>query len=196
MAQDSALPGFWDVRYRGAVTPWDAGGVPPALSDWAARAPARGRLLIPGCGSGYEARCLHRQGYEVLAIDFSPAAVAVAQAELGPLAGLVREADFFAFPAEPFDALYERAFLCALPRRLWPDWAARCAALLRPGGLLFGYFFLDDNAKGPPFGIAPGALEALLGTDFVRIEDTPVPAPDSLPVFRGKERWQVWRRKG
>ncbi len=113
----------------------------------------------------------------------------------------MHEADFFSFgepsgAAPGFDGIYERAFLCALPRRLWADWAARCAALLRPGGLLFGYFYFDDNAKGPPFGIAPDALDALLGTDFVRIEDAAVAERDSLPVFRGKERWQVWQRKG
>lgn len=201
MAQDSARPDFWDTRYRGAVTPWDAGGVPPALAGWAAREGERGRVLIPGCGSGYEARHLHERGYQVLAIDFSPAAVEAARAGLGDLAGLVHEADFFSFgepsgAAPRFDGIYERAFLCALPRRLWADWAARCAALLRPGGLLFGYFYFDDNAKGPPFGIAPDALDALLGTDFVRIEDAAVAERDSLPVFRGKERWQVWQRKG
>jgi len=27
----------------------------------------------------------------------------------------------------------------------------------------------------------------------VRIEDAPV--GDSIPVFEGKERWQVWRRR-
>ena len=57
-------------------------------------------------------------------------------------------------------------------------------------------FYFDDNAKGPPFGIAPAALDALLGAHFARLEDAAVPASDSLPVFRGKERWQVWQRKG
>jgi len=207
MAQDSARPEFWESRYRGAVTPWDAGGVPPALAAWSAarqRVQSKpGRVLVPGCGTGYEVRFLHQAGWQVLAIDFSPAAVEAAQRELGTLAHLVHQADFFdagapvsgAAVTQVFDALYERAFLCALPRTLWPAWAARTAEVLRPGGLLFGFFFLDDNAKGPPFGIGQEALAGLLDHDFECIEDQPVPEAQSLPVFRGRERWQVWIRK-
>ena len=196
MAQDSSRPDFWDTRFRQNITPWDAGRVPAALERFVARNTGRGRVLVPGCGTGYEVRELARTGFDVTAIDFSEAAVEAAKRELGPLAHLVRIADFFDFEgdAPPFDAIYERAFLCALPRRLWNDWAKRTGGILRPGGLLFGIFFFDDNSKGPPFGIAAAQLEALLAPDFERIEDEPV--EDSLPVFAGKERWQVWRRKG
>ena len=195
MAQDSSRPDFWDTRYRQNITPWDAGRVPAALQRFVARHTGRGRVLVPGCGTGYEVRELARTGFDVTAIDFSEAALEAARRELGPLAHLVRFADFFDFEgdAPPFDAIYERAFLCALPRRLWSDWARRAAQLLRPGGLLFGLFFFDDNVKGPPFGIAAADLDALLSGDFERLEDEPV--EDSLPVFAGKERWQVWRRK-
>lgn len=195
MAQDSTLPGFWDTRYRDGVTPWDAGGVPPELAEWAARQGRRGRVLVPGCGSGYEALELHELGYQVSAIDFSPAAVQAAQAVLGPLSGLVREADFFGLEDAPFDALYERAFLCALPRRTWEAWAAQCARMVRPDGLMFGFFFFDDNAKGPPFGLPEGALAGLLQGSFEREEDRAIPSDQSLAVFAGRERWQVWRRR-
>jgi len=194
MAQDSSKPDFWDTRFRQNVTPWDAGGVPAALERFIARHAGRGRVLVPGCGTGYEVRQLVQAGFDVTAIDFSAAALEAAQRELGPLAHRVRLADFFDFEgdAPPFDAIYERAFLCALPRRVWSDWARRTAQLLRPGGLLFGLFFFDDNAKGPPFGIAAEQLEALLAADFERIEDEPV--EDSIPAFASRERWQVWRR--
>lgn len=195
MAQDSSKPDFWDTRYRGNVMPWDAHGVPAAFAAWVARQDAKARVLIPGCGTGYEVRTLAAQGHDVLAIDFSAAAVEAARQELGGLADRVRQADFFSVDGGPFDAVYERAFLCALPRRLWDDWARRIAALVRPGGVLAGFFFFDDNAKGPPFGIAPAALDALLLPAFERVEDEPVPEGESIPVFKHKERWQVWRRK-
>ena len=195
MAQDSAQPDFWDTRYRGSVTPWDAHGVPPALAEWADRTKAAGSVLIPGCGAGYEVRHFAQRGCDVLAIDFSDAAVEAARAELGDLAALVKQADFFAVEGGPFDLVYERAFLCALPRRLWDAWARRTAELVKPGGLLAGFFYFNDNAKGPPFGIAPEALETLLAPAFERLEDRPVPPGQSIPVFEGKERWQVWQRK-
>ena len=195
MAQDSSKPDFWDTRFRQNVTPWDAGRVPAALQRFLGRHAGRGRALVPGCGTGYEVRELAHAGFDVTAIDFSEAALEAARRELGPLAHLVRLADFFSFEHDtpPFDAIYERAFLCALPRRVWPDWERRAAQLLRPGGLLCGVFFFDDNARGPPFGVAAGQLEALLAPDFERVEDEPV--EDSIPAFAGRERWRVWRRK-
>lgn len=195
MAQDSSRPDFWDVRFRGGVTPWDAAGVPPQLAAWLAAEPGRLRVLIPGCGTGYEARAFHERGHEVLAIDFSDAALEAARRELGPLAVLLQKADFFNFDARPFDLVCERALLCALPRAHWTHWARRVAELTRPGGRLAGLFFIYDNPRGPPFGIGLGELDRLLAQAFTREQDIPIPPAQSLPVFQGRERWQVWRRK-
>lgn len=195
MKQDSARPDFWDTRYRGGVTPWDAGGVPPKLARWLDGQPAGLRVLVPGCGSGYEVKLFAEHGDEVLGIDFSDAALEAAQRVLGPQAGLVRKADFFAMDEGAFDVVYERTFLCALPRHRWPQWGERVAELVRPGGRLAGFFFFDDNQRGPPFGIAPAALRALLDGAFSMLEDEPVPAAQSVEILKGRERWQVWQRR-
>lgn len=194
MAQDSSQPEFWDTRYLGGVTPWDAAGVPAQLLKWLkTRSP--GTVLVPGCGSGYEVRAFAEHGHDVTAIEFSDAAIDAAKRELGALAARVSKADFFAFEAMPFDLVYERAFLCALPRRLWPQWAARVAELVRPGGELAGFFYIDDNERGPPFGICQEKLDALLRPCFEPKENLAIPPDQSIAVFKGKERWQVWRRK-
>ncbi len=192
---DPAEAEFWNLRFEAAFTPWDQGGVPQSLRDWALQYVGHGapRVLIPGCGSAHEAQFLAGLGWQVLAIDFSPSAVARARKVLGPLAAAVQEADFFVMNETPFDLVYERAFLCALPRRLWPQWAARIAALIKPGGRLMGFFFTDAGEKGPPFGLHEGELDALMGTHFT-LEEKRQPI-DSIPVFAGKESWQVWRRK-
>ncbi|MFZ5558720.1 MAG: methyltransferase [Pseudomonadota bacterium] len=194
MAQDSSRPDFWDTRYRNRVTPWDAGRVPDNLARFAATHAGERRVLIPGCGSSYEARHLVQLGWSVTAIDFSAPAVAAARQTLGAFAACAVEADFFHYAAgAPWPVIYERAFLCALPRRLWPDYAARVAELLAPGGVLAGYFYFDDNERGPPFGASPAELDALLAPDLELIDDRAV--TDSIPVFQGKERWQIWRRR-
>lgn len=195
MAQDSSRPDFWDTRYRGGVTPWDAAGVPARLAAWLATEPKPLRVLIPGCGTGYEVRAFHERGHDVLAIDFSDAALEAARRELGILGGLIQKADFFNFEAEPFDLVYERALLCALPRARWSDWARRMAELLRPGGRLAGFYYIDDNTRGPPFGIALDELGSLLSGNCTLEQDAPIPPAQSLAVFQGKERWQVWKRK-
>lgn len=197
MAQDSSRPDFWDLRYRERVTPWDPGGAPAMLAEWLAAQPDQGRVLVPGCGSAHEVLLFAARGYDVVAIDFSDAALEAARGVLGARAGLARKADFFGFEGDDpaFDLLYERAFLCALPRRIWVDWAVRAARLVRPGGRLAGFFYFDDNAKGPPFGIARAALVALLAPAFDLVEDRAVPAGQSIPVFQDKERWMVWLRR-
>jgi SAM-dependent methyltransferase len=194
VAQDSSQPGFWEERYRGGVTPWDAHGVPAALREWLPAQPRGLRVLVPGCGRGYEVRAFAEQGHDVLAIDFSDAAIEEARTRLGSLAGSVRKADFFALPEKDFDLVYERTFLCALPRRLWPQWAARLAELVRPGGRLAGFFFFDDNERGPPFGTSQETLDGLLAANFSREEDVAIPAGQSVAVLAGRERWQAWRR--
>jgi SAM-dependent methyltransferase len=192
--RDPATAEFWDLRYAADFTPWDAHGVPRRLREYVDSHPAR-RVLVPGCGSAHDVRFLAGRGWEVLGIDFSAEAVLAARALLGAHADRVAQADFFAPLADaPFEVVYERAFLCALPRRQWRAWGARVADLVERGGELAGFFFFDAGDRGPPFPLHGEAeLRALLEPAFERVEDSAV--PDSLPVFDGRERWQRWRRR-
>lgn len=193
MAQDSSTPDFWDTRYDKGVMPWDAGAVPPGLVAFVKALPPGCRVLVPGCGSGHDVGFLAATGFDVLAIDFSPPAIELARRNASRCADRIRLADFFAFDAgDGFDCVYERAFLCALPRALWARYAERMAAIVRPGGCLAGYWFMDDNDRGPPFGTNPAQLASLFEPAFALEHDEPV--ADSLPVFAGRERWQTWRR--
>jgi SAM-dependent methyltransferase len=190
--QDASQPEFWEKRFRENFTPWDAGRVPSDLERFLATEPRGRRVLIPGCGSGYEARAFAEAGHDVLAVDFAPAAIERAAQILGPYSDRVRLADFFeADLGAPYDLVYERAFLCSLPRPLRPRYAQRVAGLLGPGGRIAGFFFFEDGERGPPFGLRSGELESLLSGRFEQTEDRPV--ADSIPIFAGKERWKIWR---
>ena len=193
-SRDPRSPTFWDERFERQFTPWDRGGVPAALHDFVSRTPGPLSVLVPGCGSAWELALMLEAGWDATAIDFSPVAVARARQLAGQCAGRIVQADFFDYvPPRPLDLVYEQAFLCALPRERWADVARRWEQLLPPGGLLAGYFFFDDTPKGPPFGIARARLEELLAPGFDCIRDDAV--TDSIPVFAGRERWMVWRRK-
>ncbi len=190
--QDAAKPEFWEKRFREDFTPWDAGGVPSALGQFLKAEASGWRVLIPGCGSGYEVRAFAEAGHDVLAVDFAPAAVERAQKILGPLSDRVRLADFFESDfGAPFDLVYERAFLCSLPRPLRPRYVRRASELLSPQGRIAGFFFFEDGERGPPFGLKSGELDTLLSGRFDQIEDKSV--DDSIPIFVGKERWNVWK---
>jgi len=85
------------IDERSAETPWDFGGVPSALKSFLERSSVRGRVLVPGCGSGYEVQAFHAAGYDVSPIDFSPAAVDQAKRVLGVLAERIILGDFFTY---------------------------------------------------------------------------------------------------
>lgn len=196
--KDPMQPAFWNQRFEAQFMPWDKGGVPQDLRNFVSQAKRPLVSLIPGCGIGYEAAFLAQAAWDVTAIDFSPAAVASAKAAIGAWGKHVIEADFFLYqPAQTLDLIYERAFLCALPPAMRPAIARRWAHLLPAGGILAGFFFLDECAeaslKGPPFSITRAELQALLLPYFELQEERAV--SDSIPVFDGKESWQVWRRR-
>lgn len=209
--RDSADPAFWDERFAAGFTPWDEARTPPALLRFI---PAQGgalgrRVLVPGCGSGHEVIALAEAGFEVLAIDFAAHAVAQARQVLPPplAARALRQADFFRFEHDlhealaqpPFDWIYERAFLPALPPSQWPAWAGRAAALLAPGGLLAGLFFVDaalpEQRRGPPFVTTRAELDMLLAGAFECTEAAQLPPHEVLPVFGGRLLWMTWRRR-
>lgn len=150
--------------------------------------------MVPGCGQDYRSiNAFHRAGHQVTAIDFSPIAVDAATKALPDLADHIVLGNFFTchFKGAPFDLIYERTFLCSLPPSLWKDYSARAAQLLRPHGLLAGFFFYGEEADPPPFPLSEGEAARIFGDRFDLINSEPV--TDSLSIFAGRERWQEWR---
>jgi len=192
-SSDSNQPEFWTVRYAAGKTPWDFGGVPAALKSFLARSSTRGRVLIPGCGSGYELQAFQDAGYDVSGIDFSPTAVDHAKSVLGDLGERVILGDFFTrdFGKRRFDLIYERTFLCSMTPSRWPLYVQRTADLLVTGGRLIGVFLHgQSSSSGPPFPLTNGEAGQLFEKRFQLIRSDTV--SDSLPLFRGMERWQEW----
>jgi SAM-dependent methyltransferase len=193
MEPDSSKQEFWDMRYATEATPWDFQGVPQRLRDYLSGAHP-GRVLIPGCGSGYEVAAFHAAGWSVTAIDFSAQAVERAKRLLGCLGDLVVCGDFFRHPLgnSTFDVVYERTFLCALPPRMWQDYAKRVSQLIHVHGTLIGFFLYGEEPDPPPYPLTEQMAADLFARNFVLNQDEFV--SDSLPVFAGKERWQEWAK--
>lgn len=192
--RDPSAPAFWDERIARQFVPWDQRDVPAELAHFVGHAEQPMSVFVPGCGMGHEVNYLVEAGWPVVAIDFSPETVNAARAALGTHGDCVAQADFFSFvPPMSIDFIYERAFLCALPRSRWPDVIHRWAQLLPVGGLLGGFFFFDSVASGPPFGADRSQLDSLMQPYFELLDDRP--AAHSVAVFAGRERWQVWQRR-
>lgn len=191
-SSDSNQPDFWTRRYAAGKTPWD-GGVPSALKSFVERSSVPGKVLVLGCGSGYEIQAFYAAGYDVSAIDFSPAAVEQAKRVLGHLAERVILGDFFTydFGQRRFDLIYERTFLCSMTSSRWPEYVDRMAELLLPGGRLIGVFLYGQTlSSGPPFPLTEPQAEQLFKKRFQLLQSEVM--TDSLPLFRDMERWQEW----
>ena len=163
---------FWDQRFAEGNTPWDRGESNPQLHAWLkAGALQPCRILIPGCGAGYEAATLAAAGFEVTALDYSPEAIARTRKLLDAqgLQATVIEADALSWqPGRPFDAVYEQTCLCALYPDQWRTYADQLYRWHRPGGTLFALFvqFLRPDAaqgqiQGPPYHCDIHAMRAL-----------------------------------
>ncbi len=188
--------GFWDDHYRSGTMPWDLGDVPAEVTCFLKEQGRIGSILVPGCGSAYEVKAFRHWGNQAIGIDVSNEAVMRARKIVGKEnAGHLRHGDFFHmnFREAPFAAVYERAFHCALPPSLQKNYADRVHALLKPAGLLFGYFLYGFETEPPPYPMLPSKETTAFHPKFELLENRPSSHP--LPLFRGLERWQVWRRR-
>jgi len=146
----------WQARYDEGKTGWDRGEPNPMLARWIDQGELRPcKILVPGCGRGYEVVALAEIGFDVTAVDFADTAVQTLAAELQKrgLQASVIQSDLFSFtPANAFDAIYEQTCLCAIHPSLWHAYQASLARWLRPGGTLFALFMQTESPDGPPFG--------------------------------------------
>jgi len=164
---------FWDERFAEGHTPWDRGASSPQLAAWLRAGQLKPcRILVPGCGSGYEVVELAMAGFEVTGLDYSDGAIARAHRNLqdsGVDATLV-QADALAWtPARPFDAVYEQTCLCALYPDHWIRYADQLHRWVAPGGALYALFVqlrredaADGFVQGPPYHCDINAMRALL----------------------------------
>lgn len=169
----------WESRYRNGDTPWCKGRPHPMLSPMIDRllpAVFAGRVLVPGCGRGWDLAAIAtaRPAATVIGID-------VSQAALNDVAGHVRDhprielvfgdfldAAWLNGAVGKVDFLWEHTCFCAIDPSTRTDYVASAAAVLKPGALLAGVFFvdLDDEGHGPPWNCPQPQLESHFSASF------------------------------
>lgn len=166
---------FWEQRFAEGNTPWDRGESSPQLGAWlAAGALKPCRILVPGCGSGYEVADLALAGFEVTGLDYADAAIARTHARLkeAEADAMLVQADTLTWrPDRPFDAVYEQTCLCALHPDDWRTYADQLHRWVAPGGRLFALFVqfarpgaAEGAIEGPPYHCDINAMRALFPT--------------------------------
>ena len=183
--RDVGVPAFWEELYARGADGWELGRPAPALTALVEHTPPpRGRVAVPGCGRGHDARFLARQGYAVTGFDFAPAAVAAART-LARMEGVdvtFEERDVFTLPADhphAFDGVWEYTCYCAIDPRRRDAYVDAMARIIRPGGWLLACFFpLRSVSVGPPFPVSRGEIHRRLAPRFrIAREFAPVQSP-------------------
>lgn len=163
---------FWEQRFAAGDTPWDRGASSPQLAAWIASGALKPcRILVPGCGSGYEVADLALAGFEVTGLDYADAAIARTHSRLKDkeVDATLVQADALKWrPGRPFDAVYEQTCLCALYPDQWLAYAEQLHRWIEPGGTLFALFVqwlrpgaAEGSIQGPPYHCDINAMRAL-----------------------------------
>jgi methyl halide transferase len=188
----------WDEHYSRGEASWDRGTPHPALAEYLATSPVTGRVLVPGCGFGNDARAIGAAGNQVVGVDISPTAVARAESlRTSPYETYAVE-DLFSLPESwsgSFDMVFEHTCFCAIQPRERPAYVSAMAKALRSDGLLFAVFFLRPNVapdhEGPPYGVDVAELDSLFSVQF-DLRDEWVPSA-TFPNREGRELCRLLR---
>ena len=194
----------WEACYQSGETPWDRGSAaPPLLELLEARGVGLwlgGPVLVPGCGSGHDVRALADAGVPAHGLDLSPTAVGRART-LSKSDATTYETGDFLDPAwragKGFPAIWEHTCFCAIQPEQRGAYAEAAAALLPPGGVLAGVFYLrpydpGENEEGPPFKTSVEELDGLFSAWFELMEGW-IPS-HAYPDREGREWIGIFRR--
>ena len=187
---------FWQSLYETGRTGWDLGGPTPVfrrLLDERRLSP--GHMVVVGAGRGHDARLFARNGFQVTAIDFAPAAIRHLHERNDPSAPVaIVSGDIFNLNPVlygKFDYVLEYTFYCAIDPQRRGAYAAVVEALLRPGGRFVGLAFPLDSGQrdafdGPPYPVNPDELVALMESRGLVLNHREIP-PDSVGPRLGRE---------
>lgn len=192
--------GWFEQLYAGAAAgrspmPWD-GGPRRELVDWAAsqtRVTGR-RAVVVGAGLGENAELISGLGYETLAFDIAPTAVAQARRRFPESTVEYTVGDLLDLPPAwlgAFDLVVEVYTVQALPRSLRAAATANVARLVAPGGRLIVIAVADTGGPtpdGPPWPLTRPELDAFAATGLEIVHD-------ELLTGGGAPRWRLELRR-
>lgn len=187
--------GSWDGVYREMAEeelPWNAGAPDSDLVTLieSGKIP-KGRALDLGVGPGHDAAFLAKSGYQVTAVDISPAAIRLAK-KTARAAGVEDKINFLEAdilhmrtPSEAFGFIYDRGCFHIFPRIQRPLYMARINRAFSSGGIFMIRTFSDKVPPGPgPHRFTKAELlENFEGFELLSIKES---------VFEGPRRPEAW----
>jgi methyl halide transferase len=186
---------YWEDLYQKGETRWEKGEPSPGLVDFLAQRPnlRRGTVLVPGCGTGHDARAWARAGFDVTGFDLAPSAIERSIASTPSDLRSIRflRGDFLHDPPfQRFDYVFEHTLFCAIQPLQRPEYVQALKRWLSPDGTYVAVFYLIPDEDGPPFGSTREGVRAQFDSSFELLEDW---IPRSYPNRTGLEWMTIWR---
>ena len=187
----------WEQRYQTGDMPWEKGEPAPGLVDFlsAHSELPRGSVLVPGCGTGHDARAWAKAGFDVTGMDLAASAIRLSK-ERTAAAGLkadFRQGNFLeGEPFARFDWLFEHTLFCAIDPARRDDYVKAALRWLKPDGRYLAVHYMIRDENGPPFGCVQAELMERFSPHFELKQGW---VPRSYPNRAGLELMLWWQRK-
>jgi thiopurine S-methyltransferase len=184
---------FWMKAWGEGNIGFHQADVHPALERHWPALEAGASVLVPLCGKSLDLLWLEERGLDVIGVEFVASAVLdfcrensldwEETEQYGHPCYRVRGrnirifvTDFIRFAQDydgrPFDGLYDRAALVALPADMRAPYVAACRKLLStsPRGLLVSLQYAPEAMEGPPFCVEPAEVDRLWEGRLTQVE--------------------------
>jgi len=187
----------WEQKYQDDEAHWDHGAPSPGLVEFLHTYPelAKGRVAVPGCGTGHDVRAWAQFGFQAHGFDIAPTAVQRArqQTKAAGLKATFTVGDFLkAPPPGDFDYLWEHTLFCAIPPDQRDQYVQAVLRWLKPGGIYLAVNYIVCDPDGPPWPVTSRELWRRFKPDFHLLDHW---VPRSYASRCGKELMCWWRRK-
>ncbi|MCH1419890.1 MAG: TPMT family class I SAM-dependent methyltransferase [Akkermansiaceae bacterium] len=192
----------WNQRYTTGDTPWEKGahhpGLPFLLATHLKVVEKATRILVPGCGFGYDADLIGKlTSSEIFGLDIAEEAIRKARERSLRDETTWGVGDLFDW-AGRYDLVFEHTCFCAIPIDRRQDYVSAMGSLIPLGGHLLGIFFLNpdhEGEEGPPFGVTMEELHDLFGAEFELVWFEPPAKTFSSREGEGRELCMLWQKK-
>ena len=165
---------FWNNKYLNKEDGWDIGSPTPVFMDYSSKLASKSKILVPGCGRGYDALYLSSKCHNVDALDFSSVALDFLSKKTHNLKNNLNiiNADFFSLSQKynnVYDYIFEYTFFCAIDPLLRKDYSQKCSSLLKKNGKIIAIFLPlknINNNTAPPFQVTINHVHEFFSDNF------------------------------
>lgn len=142
----------FEERYRRGQAPWSLDTIPNEVKKFVEilrEYSSAGKILDIGCGDGWAAIYLAKQGFDVTGIDSSKTAIlsAIKTAHTFSVECRFIIGNALEPRAELYDAIFDRGFLYHVPEESWSSYFALLENNLKRNGLYYLSVFSDKSVK-------------------------------------------------